>query len=56
MLITKHIVSINLVRLTPVLRPLSPYEFEIPAGPSMYPGSGGHSRTGSLQLSSSSDS
>ena len=30
-----------------MLRPLFPYEFEIPAGPSMYPGSGGHSRTGS---------
>ena len=47
MLITKHIVSMKLVRLTPVLRPLFPYEFEIPAGPSMHPGSGGHSRTGS---------
>ena len=47
MLITKHIVSMKLVGLTPVLRPLFPYEFEIPAGPSMYPGSGGHSRTGS---------
>ena len=35
----------KLVRLTPVLRPLFPYEFEIPASPSMYPGSGGHSRT-----------
>ena len=46
-LITKHIVSMKLVMLTPVLRPLFPYEFEIPAGPSMYPGSGGHSRTGS---------
>ena len=41
MQITKHIVSMKLVRLTPVLQPL----FEIPAGPSMYPG--GHSRTGS---------
>ena len=41
MLITKHIVSMKLLRLTPVLRPLFPYEFEIPAGPSMYPGSGG---------------
>ena len=40
MLITKHIVSMKLVRLTPVLQPLFPYEFEIPAGPSMYPGSG----------------
>ena len=47
MLITKHIVSMKLVRLTPVLRPLFPYEFEILAGPSMYPGSGGNSRTGS---------
>ena len=47
MLITKHIVSMKLVRLTPVLRPLFPYEFEIPTGPSMCPGSGGHSRTGS---------
>ena len=47
MLITKHIVSMKLVGLTPVLRPLFPYEFEIPAGPSMYPGSGGNSRTGS---------
>ena len=47
MLITKHIVSMKLVRLTPVLRPLFPYEFEIPAGLSMYPGSGGHSRIGS---------
>ena len=47
MLITKQIVSMKLVRLTPVLRPLFPYEFEIPTGPSMYPGSGGHSRTGS---------
>ena len=37
----------KLVRLTPVLRHLFPYEFERPAGPSMYPGSGGHSRTGS---------
>ena len=34
-----------------MLRPLFPYEFEIPAGPSMYPGSGGHSRTGSPPLS-----
>ena len=40
MLITKHIVSMKLVRLTPVLRPLLPYEFETPAGPSMYPGTG----------------
>ena len=47
MLITKHIVSTKLVGLTPVLRPLFPYEFEIPASPSMYPGSGGNSRTGS---------
>ena len=47
MLITKHIVSMKLVGLTPVLRPLFPYEFEIPAGPSMYPGSGGNSQTGS---------
>ena len=47
MLITKHIVSMKVIRLTPVLLPLFPYEFEIPAGPSMYPGSGGHSRTGS---------
>ena len=47
MLITKHIVSMKLVGLTPVLRPLFPYEFEIPASPSMYPGSGGNSRTGS---------
>ena len=47
MLITKHIVSMKLVKLTPVLRPLFPYEFDIPAGPSMYPGSGGNSRTGS---------
>ena len=31
MLITKHIVSMKLVGLTPVLRPLFPYEFEIPA-------------------------
>ena len=45
MLITKHIVSMKLVGLTPVLRPLFPYEFEIPAGPSMYPGSGGNSQT-----------
>ena len=37
----------KLVGLTPVLRPLFPYEFEMPAGPSMYPGSGGNSRTGS---------
>ena len=43
----KHTVSMKLARLTPVLRPLFPYEFEIPAGPSMYPGSGGHSWTGS---------
>ena len=47
MLITKYIVSMKLVRLKPVLRPLFPYEFEIPAGLSMYPGSGGHSGTGS---------
>ena len=47
MLITKHIVSMKLVGLTPVLRPLFPYEFEIPTGPSMYPGSGGNSQTGS---------
>ena len=46
MLITKHIVSMKLVGLTPVLRPLFPYEFEIPACPSMYPGSGGNSQTG----------
>ena len=37
----------KLFRLTPVLRALFPYECEIPAGPSMYSGSGGHSRTGS---------
>ena len=47
MLIKKHIVSMKLVGLTPVLRPLFPYEFEISAGPSMYPGSGGNSQTGS---------
>ena len=47
LLITKHIVSMKLAGLTPVLRPLFPYEFEIPAGPSMYPGSGGNSQTGS---------
>ena len=47
MLITKHIVSMKLVGLTRVLRPLFPYEFEIPTGPSMYPGSGGNSQTGS---------
>ena len=41
-----------LVRLTPELRPLFPYECEIPTGPSMwYFGSGGHSRTGSPPLS-----
>ena len=37
-LITKHIVSMKLVRLTLVLRPLFPYECEIPTGPSMYSG------------------
>ena len=43
---THHIVSMKLVSgLTPVLRPLLPYECEIPAGPSMYSGSGEHSRT-----------
>ena len=31
MLVTKHIVSMKLVGLTPVWRPLFPYEFEIPA-------------------------
>ena len=46
----KHIVSVKLVGLTPVLRPLFPYEFEIPASPSMYPGSGGNSRTGSPRV------
>ena len=46
-LITKHIGSMNLVRLTSALQPLFPYECEIPAGLSMYPVSGGHSRTGS---------
>ena len=47
MLITKHIVSMKLVGLPPVLRPLFPYEFEILTGPSMYPDSGGNSQTGS---------
>ena len=46
-LITKHIVSMKLVGLTPVFLTPFPYEFEIPADPSMYPGSGGNSRTGS---------
>ena len=44
--ITKHVVSMTLVRLMAKLRPLFPYECEIPSGPaSMYSGSGGHSRT-----------
>ena len=29
-----------------ILCEIFPYEFEIPAGPSMYPGSGGNSQTG----------
>ena len=37
----------KLVGLMPVLRPLFPYEFEIAARPSMYPGSDGNSQTGS---------
>ena len=38
----------TLVRLMPKLRPIFPYECEIPADPaSMYSSSGGHSRTGS---------
>ena len=47
-LITKHIVSMALVRLKAELRPLFPYECEIPTGPSMWDsGSSGHFRTGS---------
>ena len=46
-LITNHIVSMKLVRLTPELQTLFSYECEIPAGPWMYSGLGGHSRTGS---------